>query len=206
MTAEHACDGCLARAWLLSRLAGHLEPVRARLAELLGLGDDELIEAVGGEHRDTLRREFGRFDARDARARVVAAGLQAICCCHRRYPDRLYELEGPPAVLHVAGELERFLELVREDPVAIVGARRASGYGTDVARSLGRGLGASGVTVVSGMALGVDAASHAGALDGRGWDRGGAARGRRAPVSADQARAPSPHPGNRGGHLRTAAG
>lgn len=164
MTAEHACDGCLARAWLLSRLAGHLEPVRARLGELLGLGDDELIAAVGGQHRDSLRREFGRFDARDARARVVAAGLQAICCCHRRYPDRLYELEGPPAVLHVAGELERFLELVREDPVGIVGARRASGYGTDVARSLGRGLGAAGVTVVSGMALGVDAASHAGAL------------------------------------------
>ena len=191
----------------LAAVAGHLEPVvRARLVELLGLGDDELIEAVGGEHRHTLRRELGRFDARDARTRVAAAGLQAICCCHRRYPDRLYELEGPPAVLHVAGELERFLELVCEDPVAIVGARRASGYGTDVARSLGRGLGAAGVTVVSGMALWGRRRLPRGGACGRGGDRGGAPRGRRAPVSADQARAPSPHPDNRGSHLRTAAG
>ncbi len=162
--AENACDDCLARAWLLSRLAAHLDPVRGRLAELLALPDEELIEAVGGQHRDAVRRELDRFDPADARARVDSAGLEAICCCHGRYPDRLRELEPPPAVLHVAGELQRLLELVGEDPVAIVGARRASSYGTEVARSLGRGLGAAGVTVISGMALGVDAAAHAGAL------------------------------------------
>jgi DNA processing protein len=49
--------------------------------------------------------------------------------------------------------------------VAIVGTRRASADGAEVARGLGRGLGAAGVTVVSGMALGVDSAAHAGALD-----------------------------------------
>ena len=43
-----ACAGCLRRAWLLARLAGHLEPVRGRLDELLALSDLELIEAVAG--------------------------------------------------------------------------------------------------------------------------------------------------------------
>jgi DNA processing protein len=50
--------------------------------------------------------------------------------------------------------------------VAVVGARRASDYGLEVARTLGRGLSAAGVTVVSGMAMGVDAAAHEGALAG----------------------------------------
>ena len=74
-------------------------------------------------------------------------------------------LPTPPAALHVAGGLDRFLELARMDPVAIVGARNASAYGLDVARSLGRGLASAGVAVISGMALGVDSAAHAGALD-----------------------------------------
>jgi DNA processing protein len=68
-------------------------------------------------------------------------------------------------VLHVAGSVDRLLELLEDDPVAIVGARRASAYGLEVARSLGRGLAAAQVTVVSGMALGIDGAAHAGALE-----------------------------------------
>ncbi len=71
-------------------------------------------------------------------------------------------------MLHVGGGLERFLEVASSDPVAIVGARRASGYGLEVARSLGRGLASAGVPVVSGMAIGIDSAAHAGALDGEG--------------------------------------
>ena len=67
-------------------------------------------------------------------------------------------------MLHVAGGLDRFLTLCGQDPVAIVGARRASSYGVEVARALGRGLCATGVTVISGMAGGIDAAAHAGAL------------------------------------------
>ena len=54
------------------------------------------------------------------------------------------------------------------DGVAIVGARRATGYGLEVARALGRGLSLAGVPVVSGLALGVDAAAHQGALEGHG--------------------------------------
>jgi len=68
-------------------------------------------------------------------------------------------------VLHVVGGLERFLGLVEQSAVAVVGARRSSPYGTEVARWLARGVAAAGVTVLGGMALGIDAAAHRGALD-----------------------------------------
>jgi DNA processing protein len=64
----------------------------------------------------------------------------------------------------VAGGLDRCLALLCDEPVAIVGARRASQYGLEVARSLGRGVACSGVTVISGMAAGIDSAAHEGAL------------------------------------------
>jgi DNA processing protein len=89
-----------------------------------------------------------------------------MCRCDPAYPARLHALEGPPAVLHVAGGLDRFLSLVADDPVAVVGSRRATTYGLDVAASLARDIGSAGLTVVSGMALGIDSAAHSGALNG----------------------------------------
>ena len=68
-------------------------------------------------------------------------------------------------LLYVAGGFERLARLTDEDPVAIVGARKASPYGLDVAGSLGRDLAVAGLTVVSGMAHGIDSAAHAGALE-----------------------------------------
>jgi DNA processing protein len=162
---SRACDRCTARTWLVGRLAGHLECARSRIDQVLGLDDDELLLAVGGVQEPVVRRELGVLDLDKVRARARAAGLEAVCRCDRAYPPALERLTAPPAVLHVAGGLERLLELVAADPVAIVGSRRASPYGLDVARSLGRGLAFSGITIVSGMALGIDSAAHAGALD-----------------------------------------
>jgi DNA processing protein len=162
--ADRACDRCLARAWLLARLAGHLEQARARIDAVLALPDRELIAAVGGRQGPEIQTELERVDVGPLRVRARAAGVETICGCDPGYPPGLLALASPPAVLHVAGGLDRLLALVAEDPVAIVGARRASPYGLDVARSLGRGLARAGVTVLSGMALGIDSAAHAGAL------------------------------------------
>ena len=159
-----ACDRCLTRAWLLGRLSGHLDAVRSKIDALLLLDDRELIAAVGGHRRTALERELARFDPLGARSRAKDAGVELMCCCDRTYPRRLAAVPSAPAVLHVAGELEQFETLVTTDPVAIVGARKASPYGLDVARALGRGLAFAGLTVISGMALGVDCAAHAGAL------------------------------------------
>lgn len=77
------------------------------------------------------------------------------------YPGTLVDDPEPPAALFIDGDLGS-LQLPR---VAIVGTRRCSRYGTDVAFELGRDLAAAGVCVVSGLALGIDGAAHAGALD-----------------------------------------
>jgi DNA processing protein len=162
-----ACGRCLARAWLIERLGRHLEVARGRIAQVLALGDDELIAALGGDQRQVIRGELEQFDQADARERSARAGLELICRCDPAYPRRVRALEGPPAVLHVAGGLDRFLSLVAQDAVAIVGARRASPYGLEISTSLGRGLGSAGIAVVSGMALGIDSAAHAGAVSAK---------------------------------------
>lgn len=171
-----ACDDCLRRTWLLGRLSGYLEYEQKRVADVLSVDDESLIDlwhqlAQKRDWRDEVRRAyavFGPSEGRAARADAQRAGLELICACDDEYPERLRRLLGPPAVLHVAGGLRRFLDLCERDPVAIVGTRRATGYGTDVARLLGRGLSVSGVSVISGMAFGIDAAAHRGALDGGG--------------------------------------
>jgi DNA processing protein len=162
-----ACERCLARGRLEAELSGHLDVVRSRAGHVLDLGDDELVEAVGGDRRHELRRVLTRFDAAADRERLARVGVDPLCRCDPRYPPLLHALARPP-VLYVAGGLDRCLALLGSDPCAIVGARRASAYGIDVARALGRALAASGATVVSGMAFGIDSASHAGALAGGG--------------------------------------
>jgi DNA processing protein len=159
-----ACAGCLRRAALLSLLSGHLDTARAEIGEVLALEDRELIAAVGGRRRRELRRCHARARPEVMLEAAREAGVEVICRCQPAYPARLNELSAAPAVLYVAGGMERFLEAVAEEPVAVVGARRASGYGLEVARALGRGLAAARLTVVSGMALGVDSAAHEGAL------------------------------------------
>jgi DNA processing protein len=79
------------------------------------------------------------------------------------YPERLAQLPDAPAELRVRGELAPARRCV-----ALVGSRHADGYGEEMARDLAAGLVRAGVTVVSGGALGVDAASHLGALEAGG--------------------------------------
>ena len=162
------CDACARRTWLLGRLAGHLEIARSRIADLLAIGDDDLIAAVAGARRDAVRRELAGFDPRAEAAVRRAAGVEAVCRCDPGYPEGLRDLAGPPAVLHVAGGLRRLGALTGAGPVAIVGTRRPSAYGREVARSLAGDCARAGVTVVSGLALGVDARAHDGALGALG--------------------------------------
>ena len=81
------------------------------------------------------------------------------------YPQALTELHDPPRTLYVRGAR---LELLDGPAVAIVGARSCSSYGAQAARTLARELTAAGVAVVSGMARGIDAEAHRGALEAGG--------------------------------------
>jgi len=81
------------------------------------------------------------------------------------YPSLLAQLHDPPARLHLRGDPDGIFE---RPAVAVVGARSCSAYGAQVARTVARELAAAGVVVVSGMARGVDAEAHRGALEAGG--------------------------------------
>ena len=105
---------------------------------------------------EELRRTF---DAEETRGRLTERGFWAVTLAEEGYPERLRGVPDPPPALFVGG-------FIPEGPaVALVGSRKASVTGLEAARKLGRALGERGVCVVSGLALGIDAAAHEGALE-----------------------------------------
>jgi DNA processing protein len=166
------CDPCLRRGFLIAhlapRIAGLLTRRGRRAAGLLALPEDELLAIAAGRRVGEALAFLESFDTDAERERLNLPGALAVCSHAPLYPEPLGELHDPPAVLFGAGRPEALEALHEEPAVAVVGTRRASPYGAEVAYSLGRGLGASGVPVVSGLALGIDATAHRGCLDGRG--------------------------------------
>ncbi|HEV7492954.1 DNA-processing protein DprA [Baekduia sp.] len=176
-----ACAACLRRTWLLAQVAGGLEVAHSRrrpIRSVLALEEDALIDAVCGG--TGLRERVAVARPTDLLAAAADAGLDVLCRHTAGYPVQLLDDAAPPAALFVRGGDEARARLMRlvgraaddEDragrlpaAVAVVGTRRASPEGLEVARVLGRGLAGAGVTVVSGLALGVDSAAHAGAVD-----------------------------------------
>jgi DNA processing protein len=176
MTSD-ACDACLRRTWLVAALGPHLDIAwkrRRDLRDVLALPDALLLEALAGSDRDRLQAGWEAFAGEEAQGRCARAGVVPVCRHSPRYPARLHTGPGEPAVLHVAGGLDRLEarvgggEVDAVPTVAVVGTRHASAEGLEMARALGRGLARAGVTVVSGMALGIDSAAHAGALSAPG--------------------------------------
>lgn len=162
-----ACSSCLRRSWLLSQLSGPLDCCardRGALLELLALADDELLKAVAGRRAAELQADYARFEPAQLRR-----GLFAETTCRHR-SDFPSALSGPasPHMLDVAGAAQRLTELTSAPVVAIVGSTAASDYGMEMARSLARGLSASGVTVTAGLSDGICVAAHAGALEAGG--------------------------------------
>jgi len=165
-----ACDACLRRSVLIAELAGWIERAAAqsrRLPALLSLDDEQLVRAVGAQ--DWMHQAKDSLStAREVRQQMAQLGLNAVCVHDDGFPPLLRH--GPDAcgAMFVRGAVDLLGRVASEPAVAVVGARRASSYGLEVARSLGRELAVTGVTVVSGMAFGVDAAAHQGALDATG--------------------------------------
>jgi DNA processing protein len=95
--------------------------------------------------------------------RIFAVGARLVALADDEYPPLLRQLYDAPLYLIAKGA-----PLGAGPAVAIVGARRATEYGLDIARALAEALAAAGVAVVSGLARGIDGAAHEGALRGRG--------------------------------------
>ncbi len=163
-----ALDEVQAHAATLAGLAG-MTPVR--LAKVLD-GFDPVVafHAVrSGTHPGDPRRRF-RTPARDSDPgevgrRYERAGVAVLLRDRSGYPSRLIGDPGAPAVLFGLGDP---CILEGHPRVAIVGTRSATPYGRQVASELAAELSAHGVTVVSGLAMGIDAAAHAGVVLGGG--------------------------------------
>ncbi|HWH43181.1 MAG TPA: DNA-processing protein DprA [Thermoleophilaceae bacterium] len=153
----------------LAALLGESPTPGKRRGRLLALPDAELIEATCcAERRAEAHSLLETFDPARAREALLTVEVEAVCRHALTYPSGLSDLDDAPAVLFVAGGAGRLKALTGAPAVTVVGTRRPSPYGLEVARVLGRGLSAAGVTVVSGLALGIDASAHRGALEGGG--------------------------------------
>jgi DNA processing protein len=157
------------RCWLALRSIRGIGDATARqLWEAFGSGSAVLsADAAALEHaglRGHAAGEIGRFarwaDVDREISRVRAVGADLLCLDDERYPKALRFTADPPPVLYVKGRVEA----ADTEAIAVVGSRAASPYGLAVAERLGRELAGRGITVVSGLAIGIDGAAHRGAL------------------------------------------
>jgi len=170
MTTPHSCPDCLRRSWLLSLLGPYLETAIGgsggrRPGELLALTNPELAATVAPDSGGRLLAEVEDRDERWFSERLEEAGCWAICRHQEAYPIGLRDLDATPAALIGRGEPSVVAALEPHRGIAVVGSRRATSYGREVARGLGSELSTSGLVVVSGLAFGIDACAHRGALD-----------------------------------------
>jgi len=138
--------------------------LRGPLAEALerpGLHPDLL----GPTALEALRSGTARRKAEAELRGAGALGVRVVGRDEPDYPPWLRRIHSPPPVLWVRGTL---LEAEGERAVAVVGARAATGLGLAFARTLARDLASAGMTVVSGLARGIDTLAHQGALDAHG--------------------------------------
>jgi len=149
-------DDGLAAAWLAVSLVPELRAGRFR--ERVRVGEIGLPE-LGGDPELAAGLAAALGPAGEIVARLEA-GDRVVTWADPLYPSALREIADPPAILFARGGLDA----ISQPCIAIVGSRDASAYGLGVARELAESLGGMGITVVSGLALGIDAAAHRGAL------------------------------------------
>lgn len=130
---------------------------------LQSLGD--LVDA--GVPRDVASELSNAKLREDAEAEISKAhqlGVTLIPLDSENYPPLLKEIYDAPVLIYLLGHRE----VIKTDAISMVGARRATTYGLQMAVQLARELASRGLTIVSGLARGIDAASHRGALEAKG--------------------------------------
>jgi DNA processing protein len=165
-----ACAECLRRSRLLAHLAPYIEKIAAgapgsRSPELLRLSNEDLAAVAAPRVASQILAQIGALPGEQLREELASAGCWACCRHDPLFPVGLRDATDAPWALIGRGDPSLLLRLSPADAVTIVGARRASTYGREVARELGRELASAGLVVVSGLAFGIDACAHRGAID-----------------------------------------
>ena len=159
--------------WLAISLTPGLGPTKARkLVEHFGSAEAVFhaslteLESTGMQAVSAQSIATGKSAelAREEIARAAAAGVTVISLEDPCYPPRLKEIYDPPLVLYVRGNPE----VLTQPGIAMVGTRHPTPYGSGMAERLACDLAAQGLVIISGMARGVDTASHRGAISAKG--------------------------------------
>ncbi len=173
MAEPRACPDCLRRAALLALLGPYIEKISSRepgsrSPELLRLSNEELTEVAAPRVAGQLLARVRAVPERRLVEDLEVAGCWACCRHGELYPDSLRDATDAPWALVARGNPELLEAIEPFGTVTVVGARRATSYGREVSRELGRELASAGMVVVSGLAFGVDGCAHRGALDAEG--------------------------------------
>jgi DNA processing protein len=115
--------------------------------------------AIEALHSETVRQAVER-----AMAWASMTGHFIVTLADEAYPRQLLEIPDPPTLIYAAGRIE----LLRREALAMVGSRNATAQGEANAQSFAKAFSEAGITIVSGLAMGIDAAAHRGALAGPG--------------------------------------
>jgi DNA processing protein len=133
---------------------------------ILGASSGSLarVKGIGPATAEKIARSRESFDVQKELETAAANNVWLVHLLDKRYPAPLRQQRACPAVLYVRGSLKKCHNLA----IAIVGSRRCSIYGSEQASRFAYGLASSGITVVSGMARGIDTAAHRGAINAQG--------------------------------------
>lgn len=171
MAEPTACLDCLRRPWLLAALGPYVEriatgEVGSRSPELLRLSNEDLVEVAAPKVAGQILARIGALSEVRLNEELALAGCWACCRHSDLYPSGLRDASDAPWALIGRGGPDLLDGIEPFEAVTIVGARRATAYGREIARELGRELASAGLVVVSGLAFGIDGCAHRGALDG----------------------------------------
>jgi DNA processing protein len=131
-----------------------LQASAGALAQVQGLRRDTLAALQGINKDDIASRALAELD------KIKQQNIELITWDDDRYPDLLRTIHNPPMVLYLKGSVAA----LQAPGLGMVGSRAATEYGKEVAHSFGRALAGRGFAIISGLALGIDAAAHQGAL------------------------------------------
>lgn len=165
-----ACIECLRRSWLLAALGPYVEKIAtgeagSRSPELLRLSNEDLVEVAAPKVAAQMLGRIEVLSDERLNEELLLAGCWACCRHSALYPDSLRDAADAPWALIGRGDPHLLEGLEPFGTVTIVGARRATSYGREIATELGRDLARAGMVVVSGLAFGIDACAHRGAVE-----------------------------------------
>lgn len=143
---------------LLRRFGSFGKALKAKEADIAG------IKEIGPRLAPKIVKSIEEIDIKKEIDLISRYGVKVMSFLDDDYPKHLKEIHSPPVILYIKGKILP----QDETAVAIVGSRRASFYGMQTAEKLGFELALRGITVVSGLARGIDSSAHKGALKAKG--------------------------------------